>query len=126
MNINADIDKPIFIQIKDGIEDAVLQGIYKEGEQIPSITELALRYQINPATALKGINILVENNIVYKKRGIGMFVCDGAVERLLEDRRNAFYDKYITSLVSEAKRLGLSSDNIKEMIERGFNNEHQN
>lgn len=124
MNINAGIDKPIFIQIKDGIEDAVLQGIYKEGEQIPSITELALRYQINPATALKGINILVENNIVYKKRGIGMFVCDGAVERLLEDRRNAFYDKYITSLVSEAKRLGLSSDNIKEMIERGFNNEH--
>lgn len=124
MNINAGIDKPIFIQIKDGIEDAVLQGIYKEGKQIPSITELALRYQINPATALKGINILVENNIVYKKRGIGMFVCDGAVERLLEDRRNAFYDKYITSLVSEAKRLGLSSDNIKEMIERGFNDEH--
>ena len=66
MNINTGIDKPIFIQIKDGIEDAVLQGIYKEGEQIPSITELALRYQINPATALKGINILVENNIVYK------------------------------------------------------------
>lgn len=124
MNINADIDKPIFIQIKDGIEDAVLQGIYKESEQIPSITELALRYQINPATALKGINILAENNIVYKKRGIGMFVCDGAVERLLEDRRNAFYDKYITSLVSEAKRLGLSSDSIKEMIERGFNDEH--
>lgn len=124
MNISAGIDKPIFIQIKDGIEDAVLQEIYKEGEQIPSMTELALRYQINPATALKGINILVENNIVYKKRGIGMFVCKGAVDRLLEDRRNAFYDKYITSLVSEAKRLGLSSDDIKEMIERGFNNEH--
>lgn len=124
MNINAGIDKPIFIQIKDGIEDAVLQGIYKEGEQIPSITELALRYQINPATALKGINILVENNIVYKKRGIGMFVCKGAVDRLLDDRRNAFFDKYITTLVSEARRLGLSSDDIKEMIERGFNNEH--
>ena len=124
MNINTGLDKPIFIQIKDGIEDAVLQGIYKEGEQIPSITELALRYQINPATALKGINILVENNIVYKKRGIGMFVCNGAVDRLLDDRRNAFFDKYITTLVSEARRLGLSSDNIKEMIERGFNNEH--
>ena len=124
MNINTGIDKPIFIQIKDGIEDAVLQGIYKESEQIPSITELALRYQINPATALKGINILVENNIVYKKRGIGMFVCSGAVDRLLDDRRNAFFDKYITTLVSEARRLGLSSDNIKEMIERGFNNEH--
>lgn len=87
MKITTNINKPIFIQIKEGIEDSVLQGIYNEGEQIPSITELALRYQINPATALKGINILVENNIVYKKRGIGMFVCEGAVERLLENRR---------------------------------------
>lgn len=124
MNINANIDKPIFQQIREGIEDSVLQGYYKEGEQIPSITELALRYQINPATALKGINILVENNIVYKKRGIGMFVCEGAVERLLEDRRNDFFDKYITSLIDEAKRLGLSPDDIKKMIERGFDDEH--
>lgn len=124
MNINAAIDKPIFQQIREGIEDSILQGHYNEGEQIPSITELALRYQINPATALKGINILVENNIVHKKRGIGMFVCEGAVERLLEDRRNEFFDKYITSLVDEAKRLGLSPDDIKKMIERGFYDEH--
>lgn len=124
MNINTTIDKPIFQQIREGIEDSILQGYYKEGEQIPSITELALRYQINPATALKGINILVENNIVYKKRGIGMFVCDGAVDRLLDSRKNEFFDKYITSLVNEAKRLGLTNDDIKNMIERGFGDEH--
>lgn len=124
MNINAAIDKPIFQQIREGIEDSILQGHYKVGEQIPSITELALRYQINPATALKGINILVENNIVYKKRGIGMFVCEGAINRLLDSRRNEFFDKYITSLVNEAKRLGLTNDDIKKMIERGFSNEH--
>lgn len=124
MNINTSIDKPIFQQIREGIEDSILQGYYKEGEQIPSITELALRYQINPATALKGINILVENNIVYKKRGIGMFVCDGAINRLLDSRRNDFFDKYITSLVNEAKRLGLTTDDIKEMIERGFGDGH--
>lgn len=124
MQINTNVDKPIFQQIREGIEDSILQGYYKEGEQIPSITDLALRYQINPATALKGINILVENNIVYKKRGIGMFVCDGAIERLFEDRRNEFFDKYITSLVSEAKRLKLSPDDIKKMIERGFKDEH--
>ncbi|MCH5297303.1 MAG: GntR family transcriptional regulator [Ruminococcus sp.] len=124
MQINTNVDKPIFQQIREGIEDSILQGYYKEGEQIPSITDLALRYQINPATALKGINILVENNIVYKKRGIGMFVCDGATERLFEDRRNEFFDKYITSLVSEAKRLKLSPDDIKKMIERGFKDEH--
>lgn len=124
MNINTSIDKPIFQQIREGIEDSILQGYYKEGEQIPSITELSLRYQINPATALKGINILVENNIVYKKRGIGMFVCDGAINRLLDSRRNDFFDKYITSLVNEAKRLGLTTDDIKKMIERGFGDGH--
>lgn len=124
MNINTDIDKPIFMQIREGIEDSILQGFYKEGEQIPSITELALRYQINPATALKGINILVENNIVFKKRGIGMFVCDGAVDKLLSIRRNEFFEKYIISLINEAKRLSLSSDDIKKMIERGFDDEH--
>lgn len=124
MNVNTNIDKPIFQQIRKGIEDSILQGYYKEGEQIPSITELAMRYQINPATALKGINILVENNIVYKKRGIGMFVCDGAIKRLLENRRNEFYDKYIISLVNEAKRLGLTTDDIKNLIERGFDDEH--
>lgn len=124
MNINTAIDKPIFQQIREGIEDSILQGHYKEGEQIPSITELALRYQINPATALKGINILVENNIVYKKRGIGMFVCEGAINRLLDSRRNEFFDKYITSLVNEAKRLGLTNEDIKKMIERGFSDEH--
>ena len=124
MKINTNIDTPIFQQIREGIEDAILQGVYAEGSQIPSITELSVSYKINPATALKGINILVENNIVYKKRGIGMFVCEGAVGRLLDERRNEFYDKYITSLVTEARRLKLTAEDIEKMIERGFCDEH--
>lgn len=124
MNINTNIDKPIFQQIREGIEDAIISGAFPEGSQIPSITEISVNYKINPATALKGVNLLVENNIVYKKRGVGMFVCDGAVNRLMENRRTEFYDKYVSSLISEAKKLSLSENDIKKMIERGFNGEH--
>ena len=115
MKINTEIDKPIFLQIKEGIEDAILSGAFKEEGQIPSITEISVNYKINPATALKGINLLVENNIVYKKRGVGMFVSKGATEKLMENRRNEFYDKYISSMVNEAKRLKLSGDDIKQI-----------
>lgn len=124
MIINAEIDKPIFQQIKEGIEDAILSGAFPEKSQIPSITEISVNYKINPATALKGINLLVENNIVYKKRGVGMFVCEGAVNKLMENRKNDFYDKFVSSLVLEAKRLKISENDIKNMIERGFKDEH--
>lgn len=124
MNINTSIDKPIFQQIKEGIEDAILSGAFPEGTQIPSITEFSVKYQINPATALKGINLLVEDNIVFKKRGVGMFVNQGAVNKLMENRKNDFFEKYVSSLVDEAKRLNISADDIKAMIERGYNNEY--
>ena len=124
MNINTGIDKPIFQQIKEGIEDAILSGAFPEGTQIPSITEFSVKYQINPATALKGINLLVEDNIVFKKRGVGMFVNQGAVNKLMENRKNDFFEKYVSSLVDEAKRLNISADDIKAMIERGYNNEY--
>ena len=77
MQINFDSDKPIFIQIAEGIEDAILTGAFEEESQIPSITEFSVTYKINPATALKGINILVDSGIIYKKRGVGMFVEKG-------------------------------------------------
>ncbi|HHV13449.1 MAG TPA: GntR family transcriptional regulator [Clostridiales bacterium] len=113
-------DRPIFVQIAEGVEDAILSGAFPEESQIPSITEFSVSYKINPATALKGINILVDNNIVYKKRGLGMFVMEGAVEKLREKRRQEFYNNYICSLVAEAKRLQLTKEDINIMIERGF------
>ena len=113
-------DRPIFVQIAEGIEDAILSGAFPEETQIPSITEFSVSYKINPATALKGINILVDNSIVYKKRGLGMFVMEGAVEKLREKRRQEFYNNYICNLIAEAKRLQLSVEDINTMIERGF------
>ena len=120
MKINPDQEKPIFIQIAEGIEDGILTGAFPEGSQIPSITEFSVNYKINPATALKGINLLVDENIIFKKRGVGMFVSNDAVKQLKEKRQNQFYNNYFSNLIEEAKRLGFSSDDIIAMIERGF------
>ena len=120
MNIDFDSEKPIFVQIADIIAAAILSGAFEEESQIPSITELSVNYKINPATALKGINILVDQGIVYKKRGVGMFVATGAVDKLREKRKDEFFDTYIASLIAEAKRLKLTEVEIKSMIERGF------
>lgn len=120
MNIHLDQDKPIFIQIAEGIEDGILTGAFPEDSQIPSITEFSVTYKINPATALKGINLLVDENIVYKKRGVGMFVAKGAVQQLKKKRQDQFYTNYVSSLIDEAKRLGISSEDVIAMIERGF------
>ena len=118
-----DGDKPIFQQIAEGLEDGILSGVFPEESQIPSITEFSVQYRINPATALKGINLLVDAGIVYKKRGVGMFVSSGAVEKLRGKRREQFYSKYICTLVNEARRLRLTEQDIQEMIERGFEHE---
>lgn len=91
MKIDFGSQTPIFLQLSQGLEDEILSGIYREGEQIPSITELAASYKINPATALKGINLLVDAGIVYKKRGIGMFVSQGALQLLKEKRQDEFF-----------------------------------
>ncbi|HHX56910.1 MAG TPA: GntR family transcriptional regulator [Clostridiales bacterium] len=123
MNINLDSDKPIFIQIAEAIEDAIISGAFEENTQVPSITELSVSYKINPATALKGVNILVDNGVVIKRRGIGMFVQEGAVSQLKQQRKERFYDSFISGLISEAKRLGLTEVEVKTLIERGFNNE---
>ena len=120
MKLNLDQEKPIFIQIAEGIEDGILTGAFPEESQIPSITEFSVNYKINPATALKGINLLVDEEIVFKKRGVGMFVAKGAVSKLQKKRQNQFYDNYVSRLVEEAKRLGITSDEIIAMIERGF------
>ena len=91
-----------------------------EESQIPSITEFSVNYKINPATALKGINLLVDQEIVYKKRGVGMFVAEGAVRKLRQKRKDTFYQDYIEAMIAEARRLELSAAEIKEMIEKGF------
>ncbi len=116
MNFNFNEDTPIYIQVASAIEDGILNGIYEEETQIPSTTEISVNYKVNPATVRKGFDILVSENIIYKKRGLGMFVCTGAKENLMNKRKNEFYDNYIVSLIDEAKRLGISIEDVIDMI----------
>ena len=87
---------------------------------MPSITEYAVTYKINPATALKGVNLLVEAGLLYKKRGVGMFVAAGAREKLRAARRERFYQDYIQRAVREGRNLGLTARELSALIERGF------
>lgn len=120
MDLNLHSDKPIFLQIAEGIEDGILSGAFLETEQIPSITEFSVRYNINPATANKGINLLVDQEIIYKKRGVGMFVAEGAVEKLKSNRKERFYQDYVVELVDEARRLEITRQEAQDMVVRGF------
>lgn len=120
MNLDFNGEKPIYLQLSEELEDAILSGAYQEEAQIPSTTEISVSYRINPATALKGINRLVDDGIVYKKRGLGMFVSKGAKEKILDTRKENFFEMYITSLVSEAKKLSITKEDILKMLERGF------
>lgn len=115
-------ERPLFLQIAEQLEEGILSGAFPEEGRVPSITEYSVAYKINPATALKGINLLVDSGLLYKKRGLGMFVATGAKEKLMSQRRDRFFADYIEKLVREAKNLGLSATDLTNMIERGFSN----
>lgn len=113
-----DDKRPIFIQIAESIEDDIIQGGLPEGAQIPSKNQFASFYQINPATAAKGVNLLVDQGILYKKRGIGMFVATGAQEKLMEKRRKQFFEQYVVTMIREAEKLGITSKQLADMIRK--------
>ena len=112
--------KPIFQQLADQLEEGILSGAYPEESQVPSSTEYSVAYRINPATALKGINLLVDAGLLYKKRGVGMFVSSGARERLRAQRAERFYQDYVQRMVQEARRLGVTEAELVRLVERGF------
>ena len=109
-------DKSIYLQIEEMIEDQILRGILLEEERVPSTNELSRMYAINPATAAKGINLLVERGILYKKRGIGMFVSTGAVKQIVEQRKSNFYQQYVVGLAAEANVLQITKDELLKIV----------
>lgn len=111
-------DMPIYIQIKKYIEDSIIEGKIKEGERVPSTNEFAKFYNINPATAAKGVNELVQENILKKRRGVGMFVKEGARQHLIAARREEFVEEYILPLKREAEHLNITKQQLIEMIEK--------
>jgi GntR family transcriptional regulator len=118
---NFDDTKPIFQQLADMIADEIIDDELKEGDQIPSTTELSKFYQINRATAQKGLATLVADGLVYKKRGVGMFVAEGARKTLLAERQQEFYKQYVQPMIDEAKRIHLSEEEIIHFIKEVTN-----
>lgn len=111
-----DETRPIFLQIAEQIENQIIDGSLAEDAQIPSTNELAVFHRINPATALKGVNMLVDEGIVEKRRGIGMFVTAGARSRLIDRRRAEFAADYVRPLIAEAAKLGIDTAALTDML----------
>lgn len=110
--------RPIFLEIADQIAADILVGVYPEESQVPSTTELSVHYRINPATAGKALNRLVDDGVLYKRRGLGMFVQPGAPEALRKRRRAAFVDDHLRPFLLEGERLGLSRTEILDLVKK--------
>ena len=123
MQLNHGNEKPIFIQLAEAVEDNILKGIYAEETQIPSTTEVAVTLKVNPATVNHGVNLLVDEGIIYKKRGVGMFVSAGAREKILTRRKQAFSQDFLLPLMEEAINLGLSREDVIGMLNELTNEE---
>ena len=118
VTVLSDDGRPIFIQIAEEIENSIVDGTLAEGEQVPSTTELAAFHRINPATAAKGVNQLVTDGVLHKRRGIGMFVTTGARALLVDRRRARFAGEFVQPLIDEARKLGIDIEELKTMIDR--------
>lgn len=109
---------PLFRQIATLLEDSIVDGGLREGDRAPSTNELASFHAINPATARKGLNLLVDLGVLEKQRGIGMFVRPGAMEAIKARRRDDFAAVYLAPLVDEAVRLNLTRDQLHDLLNR--------
>lgn len=111
-----DATTPLFLAVAEQIADGVLDGTYPEDSPVPSTTELAAYLRINPATAGKGVNRLVDEGVLVKRRGIGMFVAPGAVEALRRRRREDFARDYLAPLLREASHLGIDVPELTRLL----------
>ena len=111
---------PIYVRIIEGVKEYILIGELKEESQLPSTTYLSKEYKINIATVNKAINALVGEGLVYKKRGIGMFVKKGALAALIKERRKTFKERYIKATLIEAKRLNYTAEELQEIVKEAY------
>ncbi|MNJ41453.1 HTH-type transcriptional repressor YvoA [compost metagenome] len=118
MNVTFDDKQPIFQQVAHIIEDDILNGTYREDEQILSVAQFSQLFQINPATVVKGIGLLVNEGVLYKKRGLGMYVSTDAKQKIQNQRRDRFYKELLSNLLCEADKLELTTEDIINMIKQ--------
>ncbi len=123
MELSQGNDKLLYIKLADWITDEILAGTFPEGSQIPSVAELSTGFKMNHITTLKGIGLLADAGIIFKKRGIGMYVAEGATQKIRSKRREEFYGKYILAASIEAKKLGIPLEELLHLTEKGYEQE---
>jgi GntR family transcriptional regulator len=116
-------DQPIYRQLRDRVVAMILEGVLEDGDALPSVRNVAAEYRLNPLTVLKGYQELVDEELVEKKRGRGMFVTDGAHKRLLKDERHKFIEKEWPAVVATIERLGLSAGELLAALESSAKSE---
>lgn len=109
-------DLPIYRQLRDRVVDMILEGVLGDGDALPSVRNVAAEYRLNPLTVLKGYQELVDEGLVEKKRGRGMFVTDGARKQLTKDERQRFLDTEWPNVVATIHRLGLDTDALLQAV----------
>lgn len=119
MQFHFDESSPLYQQIASQLEEMIFTGGFDEGDQVPSTTQLSQQLHINPATVLKGMNQLVDKGLIEKRRGLGMFVMKGAQQKIMEQRKEDFYNDYVKTLLLEAHKLGITKQHLQDLIERG-------
>lgn len=115
----------IYLQIAQMIQDDILREIYKAEEQVPSSNELAKALSVNPATANKGLNLLVDQGILFKKRGLGMFVAENGLEIIREKRKEGFAEKFLQPLLAECKVLGITREVLIGLLGKEGDDAHE-
>lgn len=116
--INQDSNIPIYTQIANIIKDQILNHDLESHDQVYSTNHLAKLFNINPATARKGLSILFDSGIIYKKRGVGMFVCENARDIIIEEKNSKFYDNYIKKIIIEANKIGITKSELITLISK--------
>lgn len=119
MTIGWNDNTPIYRQLKDRVVGMMLDGVLKAGDALPSVRQIAAEYQLNPITVSRAYQELVDENLVEKRRGIGMYVTDGASEKLLSSERDRFIREEWPAMVERIRRLGLDLEQLLRAVQPG-------
>jgi GntR family transcriptional regulator len=119
MDLEWNDSAPIYRQLRDRVVDMILDGVLKNGDPLPSVRNVAAEYRVNPLTVLKGYQQLVDEDLVEKRRGLGMFVKDGARTSLLKGEREKFLAEQWPRIRATIQRLGLSPDDLLKTANTG-------
>ncbi|VAV98632.1 Transcriptional regulator, GntR family [hydrothermal vent metagenome] len=116
-------DQPIYLQLKEQIMAMIIDGVLEEGEALPSVRKVAVDYQINPITASKAYAELVDEGLVEKRRGLGMFILEGARKNLLNAEQKKFIEQEWPEIIKRISLLGLDARQLIETAENNSNHQ---